>query len=99
MQISLDDVGTRYKHYVELLELWESGIPYMEQRARFSDLAKKRLTMLSSAVYMLRQQLDVLSEIGDLVFLQRQLINNVPTDAAKIHGGRGTPLPTQTEEM
>lgn len=99
MKISLDDTGTRYVHYTELLELWESGIEIMQRRSRFSETDKWKYAELLAAISMLRQQIDILSDARDLVFIQRQLINSVPTDPAKIIGGRGTPLvENKTEE-
>lgn len=66
--MELDDVGTRYEHYRELLDLWEDGCTILNIKAEDSyGLTKiaimQEIKNLEYAVFFIKKQLDILSKI------------------------------------
>jgi hypothetical protein len=55
-----DEIGTRYNHYHDLLELWETGIEVVKGYKYPSKTDKERLTQLEAGVFLLRKQIDIL---------------------------------------
>lgn len=64
--VSLDDVGSRYIHLAELLEMWEIGIEILVERIRSTSYASgsdmpARLKKLEAAAETLRGTMDGMS--------------------------------------
>jgi hypothetical protein len=92
IEYKLNDVGTRYDHYSEILALWEDTVDLMARR-RFlgrDELVKKM--GLELAITQLKKSIAGMGGYGDQVDSIRKLINGVPTKASLIFGGRGTTL-------
>lgn len=77
--MTLEDIGTRFKHYSELLDLWDSGLEILnERKRRESYVNEEQYREIKSAVSLLRKQIDILS--GYDPWLVRGLINNIPNN-------------------
>lgn len=95
-QYGLKDVGTRFEHYRELLELWEIGLAIMEEKAFKSDEDTGKIVQLRESTELLRAQLDIMSgfnagNFSNSCYPLKLMIDALPS-AEQIDGGRGTPL-------
>ena len=97
---SLNDVGSRFDHYSELLVIWEE---YVAMKSRRSFLGKDELVKLMGlnlACNQLRKTIagmpGYVEKIGEI----KALVDGVPKDAKLIFGGRGSALnPSGFEDM
>lgn len=96
----LTDVGTRYMHYAELLELWELNYQIMVKYHYDTPHDTALRTKLESAVELLRKQMVTSGHYVQSVETVRSIIEAIPEKPEDIQGGRGTPLrenPTKEE--
>lgn len=76
--MELDDVGTRYKLYTELLDLWELGISILEDRFEFlGERDKEKLTILKHARDLLQKQVDIMSNVEISLYPLRRVIEEI----------------------
>lgn len=61
MSMKPTDVGTRYGHYRELLDLWEAGVDILKNYSTIGKHDLQKLETLETAVALLRKQIDVLT--------------------------------------
>lgn len=89
---SLNDIGSRYDHYSELLVIWEEYVSMMEKRAFLGrdELIKKMGIEL--AIKQLRKTIMGMRGYSDQVGEIKALVDGVPKDAKLIFGGRGKAL-------
>jgi hypothetical protein len=59
---SLEDVGTRWSHYSQLLDLWQDGLAIMQEQGIHGELDKNRADLLTSGIEMLQRHMDSLTE-------------------------------------
>lgn len=88
----LEDVGTRYQHYSDLVEVWEEGARLISEYSHVGKHDQTKLDTLTAAIELLRNTLDGIGEYHDLLIELRKLVDFVPTDPTVIPEGRGTPL-------
>jgi len=89
---TLDDEGTRYQHYHELLDRWEEGLEIMNKYSYVNEVDKKKKEKLEAAVELLRTQIEVLANYGNNEIYALTEIDKLPKDPSAIKGGRGTAL-------
>lgn len=53
----LEDVGTREKHYLDLLELWKNTLEMTEQRPLHTEGVEQVIKELKTAISLLERQL------------------------------------------
>lgn len=63
-EASLQDVGTRFQHYSDLIELFDSALEIVKQSYKNSpnQIDANRITMLDSAVTCIRKETDRLAD-------------------------------------
>lgn len=90
----LDDIGTRYQHYSDLLSLWEESaeIVAVAVGRTNSKHDAARLETMRASIELMRNTLDGMAEYRDMMLALRRLVDYIPTMAKDIEGGRGTPL-------
>lgn len=78
-EMTLDDSGSRYKHYTELLDLWEDGLFMLKTSSKYYDaeVHTKRISELENAIALLRKQLNNLSNFPTDVYKLRPVIDDV----------------------
>lgn len=91
-KLKLDDLGTRYEHYSDLLSLWEESAEIMLGYATSSKHDTEKLALLRASIELMRNTLDGMAEYHDMMLALRRLVDYIPTMAKDIEGGRGTPL-------
>lgn len=89
---SLDDVGTRYQHYSELIQIWEEAHTLISEYSHISKQDQSKLEVLTVSIELLRNTLDGMGDYHDRILSLRKLVDWVPTDPSVIPDGRGTPL-------
>jgi hypothetical protein len=91
-----EDEGSRYKHYTELLELWEDGLELLYRQSNFghSHALAMKILQLECAILTLKIQIDVLCGYKKTDYALRYKIDN---SFSNISGGRGTPLKRDDE--
>src|SRR5579864_1459608 len=87
---NLDDVGTRYQHLTDLMELWQTGLEVMNKYDFDSD--KENKVKLKNAIELLQKHIDNKSGYDFKAWSLRDTIERIPAKAESIEGGRGTPL-------
>lgn len=92
--VKLTDVGTRYTHYRDLLELWECGLVVLKESCRLDADSKEKTAQLKAGVELLRKQIDIGSGFdsnmySDQMWSLRKLINSVPHTAQPLVDGEG----------
>ncbi len=94
---SLNDIGSRYDHYSELLVIWEEYVSMMNKRSFLGrdELVKKMGIEL--AIKQLRMSISAMRGYADQVGEIKAMVDGVPK-ADKIYGGRGTALRNQDED-
>jgi hypothetical protein len=88
----LEDIGTRYQHYSDLISLWEEGAELISQYSVIGKHDQARLEQLNASIDLLRNTLDGMSDYHDTLVMLRRLVDYIPTLAEDITGGRGTPI-------
>ena len=88
----LDDVGTRYQHYSDLLSVWEEGVSLISDYSHVGKHDQSKLDVLNTSIELLRNTLDGMGDYHDTLITLRKLVDYVPTDPTVIPEGRGTPL-------
>ena len=66
--LTLDDVGTRYNHYMELRELFSEGIEALKQTMTYqpnNEVGKRRVESLQHAVNEIDHRIEVLAGYAD----------------------------------
>lgn len=96
IHLQLTDVGTRYAHLTDLLDLWEAGQSIMSRYA--FDIDKMQKAELEAAIRLLRKHIDSLSNYDYKGWNVRDEIEAISRDPQKSVGGRGTPLKEQAPE-
>lgn len=89
---SLDDIGTRYLHYSDLLAVWEEAKVLIESYSHVGKHDQTRIDTINSCLDLLRNTLDGMGEYQDRIVGLRKLVDWVPSDPSVIPEGRGTPL-------
>jgi len=89
---SLNDVGSRFDHYSELLVIWEEYMQMMSKRAFLGKDELVKLMGINLACAQLRKTIanmpGYVEKIGEI----KALVDGVPTNAKLIYGGRGSAL-------
>lgn len=94
---NLDDVGSRFQHYSELLEDMREAQILMEgfaaHRKLYNDF-KLQFERLQHAIPLLEGILAVAADVKNQEWHTRDKVDFINKDPEKIIGGRGTPLTT-----
>jgi hypothetical protein len=85
------DVGTRYLHMVQLLEMWENGLVVLSGHPTLSTANVLLKPQLEAGVELLRTHIDTMANVKDFLRYQYATLSVNP-DPTKILGGRGTEL-------
>lgn len=93
----LEDVGTRYEHYSDLLSIWEEASELMATYSYVGKADENKQKILLEAIQILTNTLDGMAEWHDMLISLRRIVDWVPTDPSVILGGRGTPLAAPTQ--
>jgi hypothetical protein len=88
----LEDEGTRYEHYSDLISLWEEAVEMVHNKRPPSDDGKLRSAQLEAGLELLHKTLDGMTDYRENDLSLRKLVDYIPTAAEAIEGGRGTPL-------
>lgn len=88
----LDDIGTRYEHYSDLISLWEESAEIIASTNYNSKHDLARIETFRVSIELMRNTLDGMAEYRDMMLALRRLVDYIPTMAKDIEGGRGTPL-------
>jgi len=82
----LTDIGTRYQHYSELLDLWETGVDIMTHLKAdlLGDEDKIRIGELQIAVRMLTKQFDVMSDYNRKIYSLCSDIDSIKKNPGEI---------------
>jgi len=91
---SLNDVGSRFDHYSELLVIWEEYAMMMGKRSFLGKDELVKLMGLSLACHQLQKTMANMPGYVDKIGEIKALVDGVPKDAKLIYGGRGKPLRT-----
>lgn len=78
----LTDVGTRYLHYVQLIDLFETGLGILKKLTYTSTLDIERAKELEIAIKLLKKQLDVMGDYDHLETMG--IINTIPKNPKDI---------------
>ena len=97
VEAKLTDVGTRFRHWSDLLEAWESGLEITKRHSTQTDHDKERVTQLETGIELLRKQIEVCGRFDAMRWKYFDQVGVIPKDPAKIEGGRGTPLGAKVE--
>ena len=89
-KLALFEQGTRYQHYRDLLELWQSGLEVLNRYTFSSDVIRKQ--QLEAGIFLLQKQLDVACGYEGKAWELREEIDSITRNVDTIKGGRGTPL-------
>lgn len=97
---NLEDVGTRYEHYRQLLSLFEDGLAVMKYRLETSATTQEqrleyanKAIMLACSVEMVTTQLNILSGYGkDAEYKLAKEVNAIEKDSQVWKQGRGSDL-------
>jgi hypothetical protein len=84
--LSMDDVGTRQQHYIELHQLWTDalGILLRQMEIHPSECEQKQKTQLETSIKLLEAELTKDFKVWEY----GRVVNELPTDPDKIKGGR-----------
>jgi len=88
------DVGTRYQHLADLLDIWRAALQIIKQMnpAHRGEGDANREIMLEHAVFLLEKHIDTITGYKGEWFDLNRMLDSVPKDPTTIKGGRGTPL-------
>lgn len=89
---SLNDEGSRFDHYSELLVIWEEYISMMAARTFLGKDELVKLMGLSLACNQLRKTIAGMPGYVEMIGEIKALVDGVPKDAKMIRGGRGSAL-------
>jgi len=98
---SLGDEGTRWLHYVQLLDLWQDGLAIMQEQGIHNELDKNRADLLTSGIDMLQRHLDSLTEYNSRKYKFNRELDAITIEGAdliKDNNGNDRPNDTQTTE-
>jgi hypothetical protein len=86
-----DNVGSRYVHYTELLELWEDALVLLIRQDEYSHSTKLKdqIAIMEASIKTLKTQIDVMCGYKRIDYGLRYAVDNSTSEAK---GGRGTPL-------
>lgn len=87
----LEDVGTRYDHLIDFIQLCEDGVEVLNGYRYNTPMDSAKKIKLQSAIEITRNILDSMSGYDQYDYLTRKSVNSIPK-AEDIRGGRGTPL-------
>jgi hypothetical protein len=92
-QHSLKDIGTREKHYLELLEMWQNGKQIIEDKYYKSTMDHNRLEELITAIQLLQFHLKDFAgyDFTSLRYYRKELSNVVRPET--IQTGSSNPYP------
>jgi hypothetical protein len=93
---SLQDVGTRYEHLYDLLELYECAYEILMGKPVRSQEESAQVYELKYAIKLLRKVLESVADMDRKMFDLRRTILSLPKNPLMIEGGRGTPLNRET---
>ena len=79
-RFKLTDVGTRYLHYRQLLDLWEFGLDILVKYD--SSLSEMRRTELEAGIKLLRKQIDVMGDYDP--WENKGIIDSIPKNPEDI---------------
>lgn len=83
MSLLMSDVGTRYQHLTELLEIWSEGEAILERKTWLSEHEKEMKQKLNHSVELLKKHMTgIASEYYEVGY--SRVINALPKDAAEI---------------
>jgi hypothetical protein len=89
---SLEDIGSRFDHYSELLVIWEEYMQMMSKRTFLGKDELVKLMGLSLACNQLRKTVSGMPGYVEKIGEIKALVDGVPRDAKLIRGGRGSAL-------
>jgi hypothetical protein len=92
--ISLEDVGTRYDHLMDLKGAIELVIERIKEKNVISPVDTQKLFEFTVMARGIQTVLDSMSGLNGYIveYQLYKMLNNIPTDPTKIEGERGTPL-------
>lgn len=75
-----EDIGTRWKHYNELLEDWDRALEIMNNTQKYYEAPddKARRGVLEVATTLLRKQLDIMVGYDRGIWSLRDAIDSIP---------------------
>jgi len=76
----LSDEGSRYLHYSELISVWEEAADIITRSYYIGKENQAKLDSLKSAVELIRNTMDGMSEYQDTVLSLRRLVDLIPHD-------------------
>ena len=88
------DIGTRYLHYRQLMDLWEDAIVMLERQNTYSPNKSIRdnINNIEISLEVLKTQIDVMCQFKAYDYKTKYKIDNCRTTE---EGGRGTALKEQ----
>jgi hypothetical protein len=97
---SLNDIGSRYDHYSELLVIWEEYVQMMAKRTFLGRIELTKKMGIELAITQLRKTVAAMRGYEDQVGAVEALVDGVSRSAKHIYGGRGSALSSKgLEEM
>jgi len=87
----LEDIGTRYDHLIDLIELCADGVEVLQGYTYNTPMDSAKRAKLQNTIEITRNILDSMSGYDQYDYLTRKSVNSIPK-AEDIRGGRGTPL-------
>ena len=90
--MKLTDVGTRYEHYRELLDLWENGYDILESRINAPEVTLvptdllKLVLELEGAITLMTKQLEIQSDLYMQMYKVANVIEGIQEDKLLTEG-------------
>jgi hypothetical protein len=84
---SLEDEGTRWQHYTQLLDLWQDGLAIMHEQGIHGELEKNRADLLTSGIEMLQRHLDSLTDYNSKKYAFMRELDGAHNDGVKLVNG------------
>ncbi len=66
--LNLEDNGSRWTHYSQLLDLWQDALALLQAQGIHSEMAKDKSALLTAGIEVLQLQLDATSEYNSRSF-------------------------------
>lgn len=82
-RMGLMDVGTRYQHLRELVDLWELGIEIMDKYNYRSDVDKIKRLKLENAIEMMKHELDRMAGVTTGLWELRPELDKIEEERKK----------------
>lgn len=91
---TLNDIGTRFDHLMELKDAFEICIEIIKKKQYIDNIDAQKLIEFSICAKGIQVTIDSLSgyHSNETDFVLYKLINSVPKDPSMVDGDSGTPL-------